>query len=223
MSFFPKDFDIIDKIQLAVSYVIRLVLLLAVVEAIIFQNWTVLFVSLLVLFITFLPALIQRNYKIHLPIELEFIVAVFVYAAIFLGEARGYYIKIWWWDIALHALSGIVFAFVGFLALLILYQQYKIKANPITIAIFSFCFALSLGTIWEIVEFGADSLFGFNMQKSGLVDTMWDLIVDAGGALVISFFGYFYIRDKRFGFVGSAMDRIMKKFFRKNVIQNTKF
>lgn len=218
MSFFPKDFDIIDKIQLTISYFIRLVLLLAVVEAVIFKNWTVLFVSLLVLFITFLPALIQRNYKIHLPIELEFIVVVFVYASIFLGEARGYYIKIWWWDIALHALSGIVIAFAGFLVLLILYQQYKIKANPITIAIFSFCFALSLGTIWEIIEFGADTLLGLNMQKSGLVDTMWDLIVDAGGALVVSFFGYFYIRDKRFGFVGRVMNRIVKKISMKNAI-----
>jgi len=183
----------------------------------------VVFVSLLVLFITFLPALIQRNYKIHLPVELEFIVVVFVYAAIFLGEARDYYIKIWWWDIVLHALSGIVIAFAGFLVLLILYQQYKIKANPITITIFSFCFALSLGTIWEIIEFGIDTLFGINMQKSGLVDTMWDLIVNAGGALIISFFGYFYIRDKRFGFVGSVLNRIVKKVSTKNDIKNTKF
>jgi len=38
MLFFPKDFDIIDKIQLTISYFIRLVLLLAVVEAIIFKN-----------------------------------------------------------------------------------------------------------------------------------------------------------------------------------------
>ena len=211
MSFFPKDFDIIDKIQLTISYFIRLVLLLAVIEAIIYKNWTGLFVSLLVLFITFLPALIQRNYKIHLPIELEFIVVVFVYASIFLGEARGYYIKIWWWDIALHALSGIIIAFAGFLILLILYQQYKIKANPVTIAVFAFCFALSLGTIWEIIEFTADTFFGLNMQKSGLVDTMWDLIVNAWGALVISFLGYFYIRDKKFGFVGSVLNRIVRK------------
>ena len=211
MSFFPKDFDLIDKIQLTISYFIRLVLLLAVIEAIIYKNWTGLFVSLLVLFITFLPALIQRNYKIHLPIELEFIVVVFVYASIFLGEARGYYIKIWWWDIALHALSGIIIAFAGFLILLILYQQYKIKANPVTIAVFAFCFALSLGTIWEIIEFTADTFFGLNMQKSGLVDTMWDLIVNAWGALVISFLGYFYIRDKKFGFVGSVLNRIVRK------------
>jgi len=217
MRFFPKDIDTIDKVQLTVSYFIRLVLLLAAVDAVISKNWTVLFISLLVLFITFLPALIQRNYKIHLPIELEFVVAVFVYAAIFLGEVHNYYIRVWWWDIALHAVSGIVIAFAGFLVLFILYQQKKIDASPLTIAIFSFCFALSIGTIWEIIEFGADVLFGTNMQKSGLVDTMWDLMVDAEGALIISFFGYFYIKKRNRGLIGSIVNRIVKKIFTKNL------
>jgi len=217
MRFFPKNIDTIDKIQLTISYFIRLVLLLAAVDAVISKNWTVLFISLLVLFITFLPALIQRNYKIHLPIELEFVVAVFVYAAIFLGEVHNYYIRVWWWDIALHAVSGIVIAFAGFLVLFILYQQKKIDASPLTIAIFSFCFALSIGTIWEIIEFGADVLFGTNMQKSGLVDTMWDLMVDAEGALIISFFGYFYIKKRNRGLIGSIVNRIVKKIFTKNL------
>jgi hypothetical protein len=31
-------------------------------------------------------------------------------------------------------------------------------------------------------------------DPSGLTDTMWDLIVDTLGALVISFFGYGYIK-----------------------------
>ena len=48
--------------------------------------------------------------------------------------------------------------------------------------------------MWEIFEFGMDQLFGFNMQKSGLVDTMWDLIVDAVGAAVIALLGWAYLR-----------------------------
>jgi hypothetical protein len=53
---------------------------------------------------------------------------------------------------------------------------------------------LSIGALWEIFEFLMDSLFGLNMQKSGLIDTMWDLIVDALGALVISILGYLYLK-----------------------------
>ena len=39
-----------------------------------------------------------------------------------------------------------------------------------------------------------DANFGLNMQKSGLRDTMWDLIVDAVGALTISILGYRYLK-----------------------------
>lgn len=57
-----------------------------------------------------------------------------------------------------------------------------------------------------------DSLFRLNMQKSGLVDTMWDLIVDAGGALLASIIGYFYIKRSK----GPLLKRILGKFFEKN-------
>lgn len=62
-------------------------------------------------------------------------------------------------------------------------------------------FALGVGALWEIFEFTMDSLFGMNMQKpmlgdpSGLTDTMWDLIVDATGALVISVLGWRYLKN----------------------------
>ncbi len=46
----------------------------------------------------------------------------------------------------------------------------------------AFSFAVSIGTLWEVFEFGMDILFGLSMQKSGVIDTMDDLIVDAIGA-----------------------------------------
>ena len=69
------------------------------------------------------------------------------------------------------------------------------------VAFFAFLFALGVGALWEIFEFTMDSLFGMNMQKpmlgdpSGLTDTMWDLIVDALGALVVSFLGWRYLKN----------------------------
>jgi hypothetical protein len=78
--------------------------------------------------------------------------------------------------------------------------------------LFSFCFALAIGALWEIYEFAMDSIFGLNMQKSGLVDTMWDLVVDAGGAFVASLIGYFYIKLDR----GPLIKRILRKLLEKN-------
>ena len=41
------------------------------------------------------------------------------------------------------------------------------------------------------------SFFVLNMQKSGLSDTMWDMIVDAGWALATSILGYFYMKGNK--------------------------
>lgn len=72
--------------------------------------------------------------------------------------------------------------------------------RPAFIALFAFMFAAALGTLWEIFEFAMDQIFGLTMQKpmlgdpSGLTDTMWDLIVDAIGALGAVILGWVYIR-----------------------------
>ena len=76
------------------------------------------------------------------------------------------------------------------------------------ITLFAFSFAVAIGSMWEIFEFSMDSVFGLNMQKSGLVDTMWDIIVNAAGALLASVSGYFYIKKGEI----FIFDRIMKHF-----------
>ena len=63
-------------------------------------------------------------------------------------------------------------------------------APPLLLATMAFSFAVSIGTLWEIFEFGMDILFGLSMQKSGVIDMMGDLIVDAIGAGA----GYWYLK-----------------------------
>ena len=78
---------------------------------------------------------------------------------------------------------------------------------------FTFVFALGLGALWEICEFAMDSIFGLNMQKSGLVDTMWDLIVDTVGALVIALLGFAYLSRAR---NVSFLERWVTRFIQAN-------
>lgn len=212
MDIFDKSVPVAVRIQLVISFALRFTIFIAFVSGLVEQRWTVAFVSLLILFTTFLPSLIERNLKIMLPIEFELIVTVFLYASLFLGEIHDYYTLFWWWDAVLHAGSGLALGFVGFLIMYTLYHEKKLKASPLLIAVFSFCFALALGALWEIFEFSMDTIFGFNMQKSGLVDTMWDLIVDAVGALIVSFFGWLYVKYKRKGII----NHLVKKFIEEN-------
>lgn len=202
-----------DKIQNVAISLLRVTILFAIAGAIVNQYWGLAFASKLIFLTTFLPDLFERRYKIHLPTEFEFVIVAFIYASLFLGEVHSYYTKFWWWDVLLHTGSGIALGFTGFLILYVLYYKGAIKANPIWIAIFAFCFGVALGAVWEIFEFTMDQLFGYNMQKSGLIDTMWDLIVDACGALLTSAIGYYYLKGKKI----PLFTRFLKKFEKENL------
>jgi len=146
------------------------------------------------LFLMFLPAIVEHNYKITLPTEFEFLIVFFIFGSLFLGETFNYYHKFWWWDIFLHGMSSIILGYIGFLILYVLYSEKLIKAKPLMLVLFSFSFAVALGAIWEIFEYFMDQSFGLNMQKNGLHDTMEDLIMDALGALFSSIFGFIYLK-----------------------------
>jgi uncharacterized membrane protein YjdF len=207
-----SDLDIADKIQVSISFFLKVSLAGAIIGEIVAGRWWLLFLTTLILLSTFLPSMITRNFKILLPIEFELIITLFIYASMFLGEIKGYYTKFLWWDLVLHAGSGLILGFLGFLIVYVLYSRKKVIMSPVFVAIFSFCFAIALGAIWEMFEFVMDSVLGFNMQKTGLVDTMWDLILDSFGAIAASFTGYFYVK----GGDSLIFDRLVRKFIKRN-------
>jgi len=168
-----------------------------------------------VLAVTLLPVLMGRRFNVFIPPELEVLALLFVFAAVFLGEVRGYYVRYWWWDVVLHSASGFLLGILGFLLVHVLNEKEDLDLHmkPVFVALFAFVFALGLGALWEIFEFAIDSTFGLNMQKSGLVDTMWDLIVDAMGALVIALLGFAYLSRAR---NVSFLERWISRFIQAN-------
>lgn len=205
------DNPIAERIQIGIVYFLRLTIVGAMIIEIIYQRWSLLFITALILLVTYTPSFFEKRYKINLPLELEVFVILFLYASFFLGEVQSFYAKYWWWDVVLHAGSGIALGYVGFIILYVLYGNNKIKTNPLWLAFFSLSFAMSIGALWEIFEFGMDQIFGWNMQKSGLVDTMWDLIVDFIGALIVSVIGYFYLRKKNKSLFGKILTKFMEQ------------
>jgi uncharacterized membrane protein YjdF len=186
------------KIALALQMIMLIGLALSIYE----RQWLNAGVIIGILLLTALPMLIFRRWEIFIPPELELLTIAFIFAALFLGETRGYYGRFWWWDIALHTTSGMLLGIFGFLLVYVLngIPRLDLHMRPGFVAFFAFCFALAVGVLWEIFEFAMDTLLGLNMQKpflgdpSGLTDTMWDLIVDALGALAIAVSGYLYMK-----------------------------
>jgi uncharacterized membrane protein YjdF len=131
----------------------------------------------------------------------------FALAALVAGEWLGAYDKFWWWDDMLHAVSGVIIGFIGFLVVYFLNARYRMTISPLLVAVFAFTFAVTIGVLWEIIEFMSDALLHTDMQRwnlpadaqligrsyqgVGLRDTMSDLIVSTIGALLTSTLGYF--------------------------------
>ena len=143
-----------------------------------------------------------------MPVPFLFATTLFFVGSIFLGEAFDFYERLWWWDIALHGLSAVGFGLFGFLFVFMLFEGDRFAAPPSAIAFITFCLAMTIGALWEVFEFAMDVTFGLNMQKSGLNDTMGDLIVDAIGASIASLTGYLYLVRKSAG----ALGRILAQF-----------
>ena len=53
----------------------------------------------------------------------------------------------------------------------------------------------------QLYRSGKEVCFGLNMQKSGLVDTMWDLIVDTIGSGVVALMGFAFLKSGRESFI----------------------
>ncbi|MCQ2422474.1 MAG: hypothetical protein MJ064_05705 [Lachnospiraceae bacterium] len=158
---------------------------------------------LLGLIVINLPTFLARKLRFELPMALYGMYIIFLYCAIFLGEVRSFYYVIPFWDSILHAFSSLMLGFFGFMAITVLLRDEHIvmSLSPIFTAVFAFCFALSIGTIWEIYEYVFDGILGLNMQKfmtvdgtllighAALADTMKDIIIDAIGALTATVIG----------------------------------
>lgn len=197
----------INRIELMVALVLQISILVITVSALIRGQWLGAFSGSIVLLLTFAPALIERHLHVPLPVELTLITCVFLYASFALGEVRDFYEKIWWWDLALHGMAALTIGIIGFLSIYVFYMTQRIQIAAGWIATITFALAVSLGTIWEIFEFMMDWNFGLNMQKSGLVDTMTDLMINAAGAAIAAVIGYLYVRDED-GYYGRRIIRV---------------
>ena len=181
-------------------------------------RWSLVFVALAALGLSLLPEVFARWVGIKLPQSMLAAAAIFIFATIYLGEAYDFYERLWWWDLVLHFGSALGFGIIGFLFVFIQFEGDRYAAPPWAIAFLSATIAISIGVFWEIFEFGMDQIFGLNMQKSGLVDTMGDLIVDVLGALIGAGAGFLYLKGLQLGGSSAVIEEFVtlnREWFRK--------
>jgi len=200
------------------TYAVWGILIVASLTGLVTSNWSLAAIGIFTFLLTLLPVFFSTRFAIKLPVSFVSLIVAFIFATIFLGEAYDFYEQYRWWDVFLHGGSSVGFGLLSFLFVFLLFEGDKYSAPPIAIAFITFSCAMAVGATWEILEFTVDQLFGLNMQKSGLIDTMWDLIANFIGASFAGWVGFFYLKGIELGGLTRLIEEFIslnKKFFGK--------
>jgi len=149
--------------------------------------------------ITFLPAILERNFRLPLDpwLALWVTVAVFLHT---LGSA-GFYGYFGWWDHLTHALSATLVAGIGYTTV----RAVELHSEQIHLPrqfmfVYIIIFVIAFGVIWELFEFGLDITadvtgLGMPLAQHGLDDTVIDLMFNTLGAVLVATFGHIYLSE----------------------------
>jgi uncharacterized membrane protein len=159
---------------------LRLIVILVLIHNIALKNYENVFVCIMTLVLFVLPYIIERKFKIEIPDTLEIIILLFIFSAEILGEINSFYTKIPAWDTILHTINGFVMGAIGLSLAELLNNNKNIKVllSPIMVAIFTFTFSMTIGVLWEFVEFGTDQLLNTDMQKDTIVTHINSVALD---------------------------------------------
>ena len=185
--------------------------------------------SFLFLLFSLTPTLLKKL-RFEIPDVVYVVFVLFMLAHFFLGEICGFYARVSWWDAVLHTFAGVLLTFISFSIISLMNEKKNkdFKLNIYFSALFAFALTVTLGVIWEIIEFTSDSLFGSNMQRAyeslvdasrgpafvggaALLDTMKDLILDSAGSAVTCIICIILYKTKNIDFGSIKLIKRSKK------------
>ena len=157
-----------------------------------------------------LPRIFKKIFKIKITDAMELVYIIFIILAQFLGSVVNLYNTTWWYDLFAHFISGVL---TSILALVVIdwigvYNEKKKGFN----FLFIICFTLMVASIWEFLEYGADTFLRMNVQHSietGVSDTMEDMLIAFLGSIIV---GVSYLIESK----------VQKNGFLKKVVSDIK-
>jgi len=183
----------IDRLERLVVRAMQLIVLAILVWGVWVGNASVAVNAVFGLGVTFLPAILERDYQITIGPWLTFLVTL----AILLHTIGmlGVYDSVWWYDHLTHTFSASIIAVAGY-ATTKAVDEYveEISLPPDFMFVYIILFTLAAGVLWELLEFLARfaAIATGNtavLVQYGVADTTIDLIFDALGGVIAAVFG----------------------------------
>ena len=155
---------------LVVYLLLRFLVILVMVRQIFLHNYWNAFLCILVLIQFLIRYFITKKLKIELPSIFEIIILLFIFSSEVLGEIQNFYGVFKHFDTVLHTLNGFLCAAVGFSLIdLCNNNSEKFNLSPLYLTIVAFCFSMTIGVLWEFLEYSIDKVMLSDMQKDKLV------------------------------------------------------
>lgn len=172
-----------NKFTFTIYMILRALVILVGVRQAFIGNYENVFLCAFTLVLLLVPVMVERVFKVNVPSLLEIIVMIFIFAAEILGEINSYYTKFALWDTMLHVTTGFLAAAVGLSLIVILNRRkvFGLNLSPFFVAMFSFCFSMTIGVLWEFFEFSMDRIFLTDMQRDTIVTTISSTLLNPDG------------------------------------------
>ncbi len=167
---------------LAVFVALRAAIIICMCRQLTLANYHGVLLCIASLLVMAIPAMLHSTLRIRLPTGLEIAIDVFVFAAEILGEIANFYGQFPFWDTMLHTINSFLAAAIGFGIIDLLNTHAKgIKMSPLFVALVSFCFSMTVGVVWEFMEFGADQLTRSDAQKDWMIEEISSVALNPAG------------------------------------------
>ncbi|MBD3252501.1 hypothetical protein GF386_02115 [Candidatus Pacearchaeota archaeon] len=192
-----------ERARVSFSALIYVVLFISIIYSFYYHLWRILFINLLLLVLVLMPHVIHKRSDVRIPNEFQFLIFVFILVSFFLGDFRGLVIQIFF---------GLVISFFGFIVMMIIFHNSKMKLNPFLIILFSFSLSITLGFGIELLKFYLKLFLNNPPAVVDYVYAMYSMTMVSIGAIIASGFGYSYMK----GFRPKIIMRMVSSFKKKN-------
>ena len=148
----------VHKKSFIVYSVLRALVIVCMIRQFINRDYEAFAMCILTLLLLVVPSIMQVRLKVQMSQTMEIIILCFIFAAEILGEINRFYVLIPGWDTILHTLNGFVAAGVGYSLVDMMNRDERLtfSLSPAFVSIVAFCFSMTVGVMWEFIEFGAD-------------------------------------------------------------------
>ncbi len=186
-------------VKLQISKILQLgIISITIYGLITLDIWISVF-TLIIFGLTMIPYIYTWNLQGEIPSVFHFWISLTLFLYV-VGETAGCYsvfgLTYFWWNNITHFIGGTAVAILTYILLVYLNRiSDSLYLPPWLIPILVVTFMISIGVIWELLEFGLDMILNTNIQAS-LYDTITDIAFDMFGTSIGMPIAYiFYSED----------------------------